>query len=297
MNRNLSIRNCTRMSNLIFSRLEGDARSVAEQFQRLVVSNYRSRRAEWPGVHALILDLAGSIGRLTQTGTGAIDPIAIAQSLHISVRFFESRVPRLCGALLPLAGGFESAVYRKGPNVDPLSTEERFTVAHECGHALFYYAEGGTPKRIIPRSPGARNRLEATVPLEEDLCDSFARALLVPVAHARDIASKTTSMTELKAAAADLGVGLDVLIRRIAHDLREWPEAVVYHLHFAESGVQVIVISEDVREGPSHLPSAEAVAHVVGEEGIESALPKLRRQFELTEGCVVTNGSNIWFRM
>lgn len=283
------------MANLLLSKLNNDAAGIAERFQRLAVQSYRSRCQEWPGAHALLQELAGRIQCLTHSSNGLSDPLAVARTLNINVRFFESRVPKLCGALYPIAGGFETAVYRRSGTVELLSAEERFTIAHECGHAFFYYLDGGMPKRILPRLLSPRWPLDA-ISLEEDLCDSFARALLVPLGHAH-FSPKTTSMTELLGFARDYKVPLDVLLVRIIRDLKAWPQTAVYRLRFADSEVHVDVIQSDLPKDPPLVPRASLVAHIASGELDEDVIARLKKQFQLGEEHIVANRNVIWLRM
>jgi hypothetical protein len=161
------------MGNLLFTKLTCDARDVADQFQRLVITNYRARLNRWPEASALMQLLAQKMGAHARSHEYPLDLIAVANILHINVRFVKRRVSRLSGSLIPVAGGFDSEVYTRRSGGKSLSKRERFTVAHECGHAFFFYCEGGTPTRIIPRPPDGSAAI-----WEEGLCDDFARVLL-----------------------------------------------------------------------------------------------------------------------
>lgn len=61
----------------------------------------------------------------------------------------------------------------RGP--DGLTTYERFRIAHELGHLLFYDCSGGL-----------WTRMRAADASEEAFCDAFARALLAPRNDARE---------------------------------------------------------------------------------------------------------------
>jgi uncharacterized protein DUF955 len=55
----------------------------------------------------------------------------------------------------------------------------RFALAHELGHTLFYDLNKIPPERIIP--------LPLHDPLEEDVCDKFASALLIPLWYLEEV--------------------------------------------------------------------------------------------------------------
>lgn len=65
--------------------------------------------------------------------------------------------------------------------------QRRLSIAHEIGHTFFYDLDQKRPERIL--------RLPLHDPLEEQACDSFAAALLVPRWYLRELAPRTRFKT------------------------------------------------------------------------------------------------------
>jgi Zn-dependent peptidase ImmA (M78 family) len=125
-----------------------------------------------PGATPLMGSLASSIRGQLDAPAESLDPLNLAKLLRIKVSLINRHGVNLQGSLIPVGGGFESEIYRKRGEKKALNKSERLTIAHECGHAFFYYYDSGTPTRIIPRT--LEGQLSQS---EENLCDHFARAL------------------------------------------------------------------------------------------------------------------------
>jgi len=162
-----------RLANLLFSGFDWDARRIAEQFQRLAVTSYRSRSDEWPWASALVQQLAKKIATSARLKKEPVNALALAETLHIKITFVKRYVAGLSASLVPVLGGFEAAIYKKQSGTN-LTKKEKFAIAHECGHVLFFYCDGKIPARIIPRAIEGHKAARR----EEELCDHFASALL-----------------------------------------------------------------------------------------------------------------------
>ncbi len=91
----------------------------------------------------------------------------------------------------------------------------RFALAHELGHTLFYDLNELPPERII--------RLPLHDPVEEEVCDKFAAALLVPCSYLQSVCREPSSgadgLTLLDRVCADCGVPRPVAALRLTQGL------------------------------------------------------------------------------
>ncbi len=161
------------MSNLLFNKLDYESHALASQLQRLIISCSQSRTEYRTDAAWLIHRLAESIGSQVRDAGDLVDVHGVAKLLRMKISFVKRHDLGLHGSLMPVRGGFKSEIFREDPKRGPLTKKEKFTLAHECGHTFFYYCNGGTPARIIPR------RLNGPLAqAEEGLCNVFARGLL-----------------------------------------------------------------------------------------------------------------------
>jgi hypothetical protein len=96
------------------------------------------------------------------------DPFLLAEALEVPIRFKKLGAERRGIEALIVPGGrsrFEIICDPWCPITDP--SRQRFRVAHELAHTLFYDWAAAPPQKI---SAGGRD--------EEDFCDQFAAALL-----------------------------------------------------------------------------------------------------------------------
>ena len=101
----------------------------------------------------------------------AINIEVVANSLDVEPRRRDMRAARGgCRALLqPVTGGFIAWLDAMPLSGDRARRRERFLLAHELGHTLFYEDSDRPSRRGLPE-PDA----------EEDYCNRFAEALLLP---------------------------------------------------------------------------------------------------------------------
>jgi hypothetical protein len=164
------------LANLLFNRLDYEPRTLAQHLQRLIVANYQSRVECGSDATILMERLARSVSNQLQLVGNSPELPRLTKLLRIKTSFVKRQALTIRGALIPIAGGFRAEIFRKDPKRGVLTKRERFTLAHECGHTFFYYCDGGTPARIIPRRLGGPLAVA-----EENLCDVFARCLLQPI--------------------------------------------------------------------------------------------------------------------
>lgn len=100
----------------------------------------------------------------------------------------------------------------------------RFRVAHEIGHSFFFSRTGDTPEPLLPTSPK-----------EEEFCDAFAGALLVP----RDVVLGTETTPE---GVVELHRRFDVSMQCAAHALQE--------AHGPDFFIGIVLNAENVSEDP-----------------------------------------------
>ena len=125
--------------------------------------------------------------------------------------------------LVPVLGGF---LLRLNSNLT--SSRQRFSIAHEIGHTFFYNFSYNPPVRILSRES---SRL--LIDKEEDICNAFARELLMPREFVeRDLDEHNNRDLELiLTLASKYRVSAEVTARRLILDLSEYDKTV---LIFAE---------------------------------------------------------------
>ena len=108
-----------------------------------------------------------------------------------------------------------------------LKTEprQRFTICHELAHTMFLDEDTAREARIKVRIP-----LEQSLPsqLEESLCESVARSLLMPRLHfLTEIEGLSPSVGSVEYLAERFGVGRRAVLMRIETLNIDWPCAVL----------------------------------------------------------------------
>ncbi len=259
------------------SLLSPSAAESINDFQRLVALAYFGKAEHWSGAAQLIDDIADQlVSSATAPSQGSyLRPIA--DTLRVKVRFVRSKErEQFCGIVEPVPSGFQAVVHFSGS----VGARERFTIAHEIGHTLFYTLGDGEPQRIIPAlslaGPRARHR-------EEGLCNRFARALLLTKATVGRIASEPPALDVLFRWATRLAVNPEVVARRVLHDVEGWSTQTFYRILFRTGDpVNVRVIRGcQVRNNVSGPVIAEALQ---GDE--ERSVGKVLR--------ALINGAEIW---
>ena len=193
-----------------------DARTRFQAFLR----DSARRQTSWQGAASFLQSLAEELHWHLSLGSPVrLKPVSDA--FGIAVRFQDVQgQQRTEGTLRPVPGGFVATVFRGNPNTS-LSARERFTLAHEIGHCLFFVNESryALPRRVTPAplhgSPEHRR--------EEGLCNDFARALLIPSA-AFGSCSEAPTAALLSRLSQELEVSIEPLIRRAIYDRKIWPE-------------------------------------------------------------------------
>jgi hypothetical protein len=116
---------------------------------------------------------------LQETGQAAvpIDLTALVLARKARITGFDQHLP--CEARLETNSAGFSISLRASLASEENESHRRFAIAHELGHTLFYDLNGAPPERVI--------HLSLHDPVEEELCDTFAAALLVPPWYLQDV--------------------------------------------------------------------------------------------------------------
>lgn len=201
---------------------EASVRRSVDAFQRYIMEQDRNNSDSWGGqAQKLIQSVASRLGELCKEGDGRVDLEAVALQMGATIVARGLRDDSLRGSLSATDEGFEIRVGSREP-----VHRQRFTVAHELGHILFYSAgDGGRARRLLPYGRGTSLRAR-----EEGLCDAFARALLVPEAIASELACKSPSLEEVLDTRCRLGTSGEVILRRMLYDFEAWPKCVFYRI-------------------------------------------------------------------
>ena len=101
-------------------------------FQRYVASQHGQRAERWRLARALIQRVAEEFSKLAMNSDGPpVRPEQVGDLLNIRFKYSKTDDSKGCGSMVPVGDGFEALVFG-----DPSTPRARFTVAHECGHAL-----------------------------------------------------------------------------------------------------------------------------------------------------------------
>lgn len=191
-----------------------------------------SRLDSWRGASPLLHAVADELHwLLSVTAPVRLKPISDALRIEIQIEAGQER-PRTMGTLRPVPGGFVATIFAEkqcettkattcGRSAEPrlLGPRERFTLAHEIGHSLFFVNEdkNGLPRRVTPNpiSGSSEHRRE------EGLCNDFAGALLIP-GQALASCSRPPSPTLLRTLTDELEVSMEPLLRRALYDWEIW---------------------------------------------------------------------------
>lgn len=266
-------------------------RHAVDAFQRYVCDRY-SHRAAWPDSRKLIQAVADALA-IRVGGGPPIDPRSVAKSLSIDVRFRDGSPDESCGELIPVHGGFRASVVGGDSVGERLRT--RFTVAHECGHSLFFRCdERRVSWRIVPRQVVDRRSIQR----EEGLCDAFAGALLVPADLLARRIPAHPRLTSLLAAASYFAVAPEVVARRVLYECRMWPNTVLYQVLLGRSPLTVRAFrGVSQRSADAQAPSARALAGIVRGDTRMAVVEAFQRAFPGAGEAKAYATSTLWLML
>lgn len=279
---------------MIFENLAKPVRDSIEDFQRYVVSEYQRGAGTWRQAQALVHAIARQFGRDLKRGNCPVDPQEVAHKLSVEISFMPRTENSVCGRLVPTENGFRAVV--AGAPGEPRA---RFSVAHECGHVLFYYPSPRRPERIIPKSFEAESRIARK---EEGLCDDFARVLLLPEESIADLTRADVSLEHLLTTASRQRVSPETLVRRVLYDLDRWDTSVLYCIRWRNRSFKVQTYRGLRRRTNSdRAPSAKVMRDVFQQIptawSVEAVKTHLRDHFGLADCQIQPHHTAIWVSM
>lgn len=243
-------------------------RAAIDAFQFYLLKSYKSHGSSWSESRALIQVIATELGvRYLQDHTQCVDLAGIASILRVAVRVTAESEEAARATLCPTSDGFEVRLGRGR------SVRQRFALAHEYGHCLFYSLEDRPPRRLVPLGVPK----EESWNREEGLCDAFASSLLVPELVGTRILKRKPAVSTVMREAKSLRVSGEVLIRRLLDELNGWPDCVFYRVDFDRQKVSVRVFKgAGVKGRRVGVPSARAVEAAVSRNGRDGCVETLR---------------------
>jgi hypothetical protein len=138
-----------------------------------------------------------------------VDLIALCRELGVGLRVAPADGARR-GALMRRGSGWEVVLMRRDSWPAPISSHERFTIAHELGHY------------VLLKDTAFRPRRDADYWLGESLCNHFASRLLIPqdfLAGLCEPSSSTELAAVVNAVASAAGVTHEPAARAVAAHL------------------------------------------------------------------------------
>jgi len=187
------------------------ASDSVRRFQSYILQQHRAGSERWPEARRLIQQAAEDLVEAAGPAGEERSLLSVATLLRVRFRFTEVlEEDARCGFMVPDGTGFHAVIAGSLRH-----HRSRFTLAHECGHALFYTSGGTRPQRLLPLSLGERlPRVR-----EEGLCDSFAAAVVLPERILAPLAHAPVTVAGLLEVAARWNVAPETLFRRLLYDL------------------------------------------------------------------------------
>ena len=154
---------------------------MISDFQEYIVRCDNKRDQEWRCAEELVDRVTNEVKHLIDYS----DILAVSSLCNISdilvKPWIRGRLGGLDATIDEKYSGWIATVYQKAdPQTQLFSDDERFTIAHECGHTLFYYP-GWLRNRIrtgIRVTPSrAFSRGDPLYEREEEIADHFAKSL------------------------------------------------------------------------------------------------------------------------
>ena len=281
-------------------------RRVAADFREYMVRRSRFGGQIPSAGKQLIQRAAEAIAALCSTQL-PVDVTSAARLLAVAIEF-RSQQPHgsQLGKLVPTRGGFITSVYGQTRDLDGppsvevggspevvLTTQGRFTLAHELAHCLFFSptVDGEVPTRLIPAATDREGRWR-----EEGLCHDFARALLLP-STATQFVARDASPAAIVAGARAFAVSKEVFLRRVLYDWNLWTDTSVLHVSLFQTPPRL------QRLCGAHAPRARrGLLRVLSEEFDEpgrnwtptDVAMTLQRRAGCTRGAMLVTSREVW---
>lgn len=262
-------------------------------FQRYVARQARLNRDHWTHAKALLLEVADILAEM-HGHPPPVELTNVCRRLGISLvdSHYENR--SFEAILLPEKGGLTVSLKRKCAAGKTYNLRERFTIAHEIGHSMFYDNNRRPPVRLVPGSMSPQSK---SFVREEQLCNSFAAALLVPIHSRSQVCTMAPCFASLTELSSHFLVSREVLIRRIKYDFCAWRGVAFYKLALNSEGtIRVQKFAEKVSERPPqhHLTAKQLECRLTPpwKEGITGAIS---RAFGVGHIELQQTSSHIWW--
>lgn len=216
------------------------------------IARMATRREEhWTQARQLIQELALSLLRASSRRERVASLADAARHLRVRVLRRSTISKTACisvvdGVLTAVVSPRVGGVWRR--------ERERFALAHELGHAVFYRTGARGPERVVPTPVDAHGYRR-----EEGLSDAFARALLLPGPGLPTDIEESPKLELVWRLARRFRSPPSVVLHRLVHDLGHWKNAVFYGVSRHERSV-LVVRGSRVRAVSRTLPSSETVA-------------------------------------
>jgi Zn-dependent peptidase ImmA (M78 family) len=261
------------MSNVLQERIE--------HFQSYILRAYMDKDRHWERTRDLIFAVADAIIDSFKPLKIPINPLSACEILGIEVELCRKRNPVALAELLPEKSGLILRLY--GMNLHHsdysghvnLSVRDRFSVAHECGHSLFYLKDTQPAKRLIPRGSDYRS---IQFRREEGLCNAFAGALLIPASYREGIDKVIPSCKKLLQISNRFKTSGEATIRRIQYDFELWKDNIFFRLESSRSGTRLDgpYRGKNRRGNNADIPSRIQIQSVIESTRLSNALAKLK---------------------
>lgn len=260
-----------------------------EDFQRFVLAQVRERRSRWGSQsQKLCQAVATELVKASDQVQPPVDLYKIAEFIGIDVRDELANGGSEMGAIWTTDERITVAVRRS------LGRErQRFILAHELGHTLFFYRTVAGYQRLLPATsnPNSHGHLR-----EEGLCDAFARALLIPSVLASCFTVDPPSFERLMALSDRLVVSPSVLLRRVMHDLDGWSDEICYAIYKGESTRVVSFIGRARKKARGAAPSRGAVLRWAATKDVGELVGVLAHSERVREIFWRPNSRVVWVR-
>lgn len=262
------------------------------EFQLYILQRYRDGSERWPLAQRMIQNIAESLVKTLGISGAPVQPEQIASLLHVKV-VYSNRRSREEGRLKPTPDGFEVMLYGQSDREDSF-TRRRFTLAHECGHVLFFSFDRDGPVSIIPKGTISSKQNWR----EEGLCHDFARAILMPRFLTVEVESLAPQIGAFFSVARSFQVSPESLARRLLYDLKMWRESVLYRIWLGDASLEpkVDCFRGIDRKGSSSAPTSSAIKDKIKDlRDAGRVLKKLHEVYHFRREEVGLYGAELWF--
>ena len=171
-----------------------------------------------------------------------------------------------------------------------LSNRDRFTLAHECGHSLFY---------IMDRFPSGLSRQQLVavrLAREKRVCVMLSQEQPRAKPCLVSLARMDPSVAALMAAAESFEVSCHVLIRRMLFDAKEWGSGIFYCItRSGDSLDSQRFIGSARSKDARRFPTATTVRDIVKGRSFSEIQDRLIRDYGFRAENFLHRRSSLWF--